>query len=128
MDRWTIALVDDRVDSAELLTYALQKTFVDVNVHSCSPFEVLSDTVRPSAVVTRYRLSGRVDGLELIRQLRENHFKGPILLISNSDELEPRALAAGADAFLSFEKWAELPSRLSALMLNRESSAPSEST
>jgi DNA-binding response OmpR family regulator len=116
----TLAIVDTRTESLELLTYALRKAFPKAQITACSQADLLDQRLSPSAVVTRYKLDGEIDGLELVRRMRARHFAGPIILVSNSDELGPKAAEAGADEFLSFDRWAELPAILSARLSKQQ--------
>jgi CheY-like chemotaxis protein len=120
--KWKVALVDDRPESIELLSYALRKNFRDLEVQTSCPEQVLDRPWDFQAVITRYRLLGNTDGIELTRKLRQKQYAAPIIMVSNADELAAAAMAAGVDEFISFERWTELPSRL-VLRLNRELSA-----
>jgi hypothetical protein len=67
-----------------------------------------------AAVVTRYKLFGGTDGLLFSALLRSAGFAGPIIMVSNSEEIAHQIHAAGINEFLSFERWSELPARLAA--------------
>ncbi|HEU5080485.1 MAG TPA: response regulator [Opitutaceae bacterium] len=112
---WTIALIDDKPDSQELISYAIKSTFpsIKLNAHASARDFINGFTKnRPTAVVTRQRLFGDMDGLSLARLLRSTGFPGPIVMITNAEELKNEAEKAGVNVFLSFDRWAELPSRL----------------
>gem|GEM_PF-3152031 len=112
---WTVAIVDDQPEARELLTYALKTTFPRIKVlEPSSPGWLLDHlTTHPlSAVVTRYKLFGGMDGLLFSALLRSAGFAGPIIMVSNSEEVASQTRAAGINEFLSFERWSELPARL----------------
>jgi len=113
---WTIALVDDHSDSRELLRYALRRRFRQARIIEPSSVQSLLQMVphQLAAVVTRYKLFGEINGLELTHQLRSAGFKSRIIMLSNAEEIAGAALAAGVDEFLSYSRWAELPDRLAA--------------
>lgn len=113
--RLIIAIVDDQVDSRELLRYALRRKFPEAQL--IEPVSALAlvqkeDLSQVSAVVTRYKLFGNINGLQLATQLRSAGFRGRVIMLSNAEELAGVAGAAGVDEFLSFSRWAELPERL----------------
>ena len=60
-------------------------------------FHIMQD--RPDFVVTDFQMP-HLDGVELIQHLRDFGFEAPILMISNHPLVRPRALSAGATAFL----------------------------
>ena len=120
---WTVALVDDQPDARELLSYALKASFPRIQLLEPQSPGWLLDHLKSlalEAVVTRYKLFGGMDGLLFSALLRSAGFSGPIIMVSNSEEIAAQALAAGISEFLSFSRWSELPSRL-ALHLQRTS-------
>ena len=112
---WRIALIDDKPDSKELISYAIKSTFPTITVQPhASAREFINGFAkeRPTAVVTRQRLFGDLDGITMARLLRGSGFLGPIVMITNAEEMRDEAEKAGINVFLSFDRWAELPSRL----------------
>ena len=128
---WTVAIVDDQPDARELLTYALKTTFPRIQILEPSSPGWLLDHLKQhplAAVVTRYKLFGGMDGLLFSALLRSAGFAGPIVMVSNSEEIASQVKAAGINEFLSFERWSELPSRLALhLQANAMESALPES-
>lgn len=115
----TVALIDDRPESKDLIGYAIKSSFPSIRVREHASAREFIDglaTERPAAVITRQRLYGDMDGLSLTRVLRSSGFSGPILMITNAEELRAEAEQAGISAFMSFDRWAELPSRLASLL------------
>lgn len=112
---WTVAIVDDQPDARELLAYALKTTFPCIQILEPSSPGWLLDHFKQlplAAVVTRYKLFGETDGLLFSALLRSGGFNGPIIMISNSEEIANKTNAAGITEFLSFDRWSELPARL----------------
>ncbi|HEY9154759.1 MAG TPA: response regulator [Opitutaceae bacterium] len=119
---WTVAIVDDQPDARELLTYALRATYPRIQIMEPNSPGWLLDHLheRPvEAVVTRYKLFGGMDGLLFSALLRSAGFSGPIIMVSNSEEIANQIDAAGINEFISFERWSELPTRL-ALQLQKQ--------
>lgn len=119
----TVALVDPEPDSIDLLRYAIKSGLPRTQISEPKSGEALLESFsrsRPDAIVTRQKLLGKLDGIALVQALRAAGYVGPVIMISNSPELESRALGAGATEFLPYDRWSELPVRLTALISGPE--------
>lgn len=115
---WTFAVIDDDPHARELVSYALKTSYPGCQIVCVERGETMlnADALdQITAVIT----DSTAGGADFIRRLRASRFLGPVLMLSNSDEKEAEARAAGADEFLSFERWAEAPARLATLILGR---------
>lgn len=103
MPRPLIFLVDDDAAVAESLSVLLQSEDYEVRVCS-SAEEFLTDDRRHVAagVVLDIKLEG-ISGLDLLRQLNEESFAVPVVMISGhaDDDSRQRAMDLGAAGFLS---------------------------
>ena len=119
ISEFSIALIDDQPDSLDLLRYAIKSRLPRTRISAPKSGEIFLQNFsqeRPDAVVTRQKLIGNLNGLSLIRTLRQRGFLGPIIMITNSPELEAEAFVVGASDFLTFDRWSELPRRLETLL------------
>jgi two-component system NtrC family sensor kinase len=123
----TILLIDDSVTFREALAEALEGAGYTVQV-AASGEEGLRIAVaeRPRAVIVDSVLPG-IDGSTVIRRLRlDTGLRSvPCLLLTGSEDhhMEPRALEAGADAFLRKDEHTEvILARLAALLRSASSS------
>jgi len=97
----TILLVDDNADGILARRSVLQELGYTV-VSACSGHEALklAATEKFDLVITDYKMSP-VDGLELIRRLRDSQFKQPIILLTGfADNLGLRPDTTGADVVI----------------------------
>jgi DNA-binding NtrC family response regulator len=118
---WTVAIVDDQPDARELLSYALKTTFPRIQIMEPNSPGWLLDHLNQhpvAAIVTRYKLFGGMNGLLFSALLRSAGFGGPIIMVSNAEEIAGQIHAAGINEFINFERWSELPARL-ALQLQK---------
>ncbi|MDO8545215.1 MAG: response regulator [Opitutaceae bacterium] len=101
-------VVDDNVDGRSLLVRTLRRKFPHASVTECrDATEALriAATERLDAIVTHR--AWEVDGLTLIRELRQANPSVPIVMVSGIDRSEP-ARAAGATSFLNYDEWLRL--------------------
>ena len=123
-----ILIVEDQKEMADLLVKRLRKFFsADVCTDGQSALEFL-DVYTYSAVVLDIMLP-KVDGLTVVRKIREKGNDVPILLLTAKGDLDDRVkgLNAGADDYLGkpFE-FDELLARLQALVRrSRQKTSPS---
>ncbi len=97
----TILLVDDNADGIMARRSVLEELGYIVVPARCGS-EALKLTEKQSfdLIITDYRMSP-VDGLELIRKLREAQFTKPIILLTGfAENLGLRAESTGADAVI----------------------------
>src|SRR5688500_4686250 len=95
-------IVDDDADSAFLACRNLQSVFphatVDQVLSGPAALELLRDH-EFSAIVTDYRMPW-MDGLTLVRKIRETNSHTPIIMRTAMEDLEDAARAAGVDFVL----------------------------
>ena len=97
----TILLVDDNADGIMARQSVLQELGYLVVPAGCGSEALkLAEKQSFDLIITDYRMSP-VDGLELIRKLREAHFIKPIILLTGfADNLGLRPESTGADAVI----------------------------
>jgi CheY-like chemotaxis protein len=98
-------IVDHHRDNRFLLTKTLLRKYPDAKIHeheeSQGALSVVMEGRLAAAVIHR---ADDMDGIFLIRRIREANAKLPILSISGFDRRE-QTLAAGASAFLHYDAW-----------------------
>ena len=103
-------IVDDDADSAFLACRNLQSVFphatVDQVLSGPAALELLRDH-EFSAIVTDYRMPW-MDGLTLVRKIRETNSQTPIIMRTAMEDLEDAARAAGVDFVLPWFRWRDL--------------------
>lgn len=102
MTRGTILLVDDDVRWSETVAGVLRDAGFDVHLaHDGDQATALLERETPALAILDVHLS-RLNGIQLLRNLRERHPSMPVLMISGDDQaaVQDRALAEGASAFL----------------------------
>ena len=107
-DRFLI--VDDDADSTFLARRNLQSVFPQATVEHVqsgpAALEVLRDN-EFTAIITDYRMPW-MDGLTLVRKIREMNLNMPIIMRTAMEDLENAARAAGVDYVLPWFRWREL--------------------
>lgn len=107
-DRFLI--VDDDADSTFLARRNLQAVFPLAIVEHAQSGQAALDLLRErsfSAIVTDYRMPW-MDGLTLVRRIRELGHHMPIVMRTAMEDLENAARAAGVDYVLPWFRWREL--------------------
>jgi DNA-binding NtrC family response regulator len=103
-------IVDDDADSTFLARRNLQAVFPQATIdHVESGNEALA-ALRDSeftAVITDYRMPW-MDGLTLVRKIRELNLHMPVIMRTAMEDLEIAARAAGVDYVLPWYRWREL--------------------
>lgn len=103
-------IVDDDADSTFLACRNLQQVFPDATVDQVqsgpAALEVLRDH-EYTAIITDYRMPW-MDGLTLVRKIREANINTPIIMRTAMENLENTARAAGVDYVLPWFRWREL--------------------
>jgi CheY-like chemotaxis protein len=101
-------IVDNNRDNRFLLTKTLLRKYPAAKIHehedSEGAMKVVNAADLSAAVVHR---AADMDGIFLIRMMREAKPKLPILSVSGFDRRE-QAYAAGANAFLHYDAWLSL--------------------
>ena len=103
-------IVDDDADSTflarrNLLTAFPQATIVQVETGQAALEALAKEEF--TAIVTDYRMPW-MDGLTLVRKIREMHIHVPIIMRTAMEDLEAQARAAGVDYVLPWFRWREL--------------------
>jgi CheY-like chemotaxis protein len=103
-------IVDDDADSTFLARRNLQTVFPDAIVEHVASGQAALELLRQhefTAVVTDYRMPW-MDGLTLVRKIRELNLHMPIVMRTAMEDLENAARAAGVDYVLPWFRWREL--------------------
>jgi CheY-like chemotaxis protein len=110
-------VVDDNHDSRFLLTKTLLRKFPQSIVQECQDSEPAQTEARNGQLdaIVAHR-SADMDGLTLIRTLRQANPAVPIIMVSGIDRTA-EALAAGATEFLNYDQWQRIGSVIAARFL-----------
>jgi CheY-like chemotaxis protein len=103
-------IVDDDADSTFLARRNLQTVFPQASIdHVESGNEALASLQAHeyTAVITDYRMPW-MDGLTLVRKIREMNLHLPVIMRTAMEDLEIAARAAGVDYVLPWYRWREL--------------------
>jgi two-component system, chemotaxis family, chemotaxis protein CheY len=103
-------IVDDDADSTFLARRNLQTVFPHATVEHAASGQAALDLLREqefTAVITDYRMPW-MDGLTLVRKIRELNLHMPIVMRTAMEDLENAARAAGVDYVLPWFRWREL--------------------
>lgn len=103
-------IVDDDADSTFLARRNLLTVFPAASVEHALSGQAALDLLRAgeySAVITDYRMPW-MDGLTLVRRIRELNLHMPIVMRTAMEDLENAARAAGVDYVLPWFRWREL--------------------
>ena len=103
-------IVDDDADSTFLARRNLQTVFPDALVEHVQSGPAALDLLRDqefTAIVTDYRMPW-MDGLTLVRKIREMQLHMPIIMRTAMEDMENAARAAGVDYVLPWFRWREL--------------------
>ena len=101
----TFVVIDFHPESRFLLVKTLQRKFPNATIYESDDAEKAIELVRAvnlAAVITHRTFE--VEGVELVRMLRNADPKVPIVMVSGIDR-EAAALAAGANTFLHYDEW-----------------------
>jgi two-component system, chemotaxis family, chemotaxis protein CheY len=103
-------IVDDDADSTFLARRNLQAVFPHALVDHVESGNLALETLRQrefTAIITDYRMPW-MDGLTLVRKIRELGIHTPIVMRTAMEDLENAARAAGVDFILPWYRWREL--------------------
>jgi DNA-binding response OmpR family regulator len=103
-------IVDDDADSTFLARRNLQAVFPQAVVEQVQSGHAALEALRTqefTAVITDYRMPW-MDGLTLVRKIREQGLHMPIVMRTAMEDLENAARAAGVDYVLPWFRWREL--------------------
>ena len=116
-------IIDDNADSRFLLVKTLLRKFPEAILQETQDGEsalAMVQTEGLDAVVVHR--AAEVDGLTLIRMLREAHSTMPIVMVSGIDRAKT-SIEAGATTFLSYDAWLRIGTVVAEL-LDQKNSAP----
>lgn len=103
-------IVDDDADSTFLARRNLLQVFPDAQIEHAANGQAALDLLLHrefSVVITDYRMPW-MDGLTLVRKIREKGLHMPIILRTAMEDLEGQARAAGVDYVLPWFRWRAL--------------------
>lgn len=103
-------IVDDDADSTFLARRNLQNVFPHATVDQVQSGHAALEALRQNeytAVITDYRMPW-MDGLTLVRKIREMNLHMPIVMRTAMEDLENAARAAGVDYVLPWFRWRDL--------------------
>lgn len=103
-------VIDFHAESRYLLVKTLRRKFPDAQIYEMDDADKAIDIAREvtlAAVITHRTFD--VEGVELVRRLRDADPAVPIIMVSGMDR-EEAALAAGANCFLSYDQWLRIGS------------------
>ena len=103
-------IVDDDADSTFLARRNLEAVFPNASVDHVQSGPAALELLRReefTAIVTDYRMPW-MDGLTLVRKIREMNLHMPIVMRTAMEDLDHAARAAGVDYVLPWFRWREL--------------------
>lgn len=103
-------IVDDDADSTFLARRNLLSAFPKATVVQVETGQAALDALAReefTAIITDYRMPW-MDGLTLVRKIREMQISVPIIMRTAMEDLEEQARAAGVDYVLPWFRWREL--------------------
>jgi two-component system chemotaxis response regulator CheY len=103
-------IVDDDPDSTFLARRNLLQVFPSAAVEHAQSGPAALEKLSGhdfTAIVTDYRMP-RMDGITLVRKIRELGYQMPIILRTAMEDLEGQARAAGVDYVLPWFRWRDL--------------------
>lgn len=123
---YTFLIVDDNPDSRFLLVKTLLRKFPQAGLEETQDGEsaVALARAKPLDAMVVHR-AAEVDGLTLVKMLRQISPTVPIVMVSGLDRSRT-AIEAGATTFLSYEEWLRIGTVVAELVTPRTapSSAP----
>lgn len=106
----SFVVIDYHAESRYLLVKTLRRKFPQAIVHESEDAEKAIEIARAvnlAAIITHRTFE--MEGVELVRRLRDADPKVPIIMVSGIDR-SSAALAAGASAFLHYDEWLRIGS------------------
>ena len=103
-------IVDDDADSTFLARRNLLSVFPHAGITQVQTGQAALDALKQkefTAIITDYRMPW-MDGLTLVRKIREMSIHVPIIMRTAMEDLESQARAAGVDYVLPWFRWREL--------------------
>lgn len=103
-------IVDDDADSTFLARRNLLTAFPKASIVQVETGQAALEALNGqefTAIITDYRMPW-MDGLTLVRKIREKNIHVPIVMRTAMEDLEEQARAAGVDYVLPWFRWREL--------------------
>ena len=98
-----VVVVEDDVQLRQALTASLRSMGIEVLAQSCDGLEALDALadLHPDLILTDCQMP-RLDGISLVRRLRQRGDDTPVIMISGQDDPQVRnlAMAAGVNQYL----------------------------
>jgi DNA-binding response OmpR family regulator len=119
-------IVDDDADSTFLARRNLLNAFPAATVVQVETGQAALDALNReefTAVITDYRMPW-MDGLTLVRKIREMQLHVPIIMRTAMEDLEEQARSAGVDYVLPWFRWRELGEVVKEVLHCNSSSRP----
>jgi CheY-like chemotaxis protein len=116
-------VVDDNGDSRQLLVNTLARKYPGAlfhEFHNGDPAVVAAQRTDISAIIAHRTYD--YDGETLVRLFRRANPTVPIIMVSGYDRTA-RAIAAGADAFLNYDRWLMIGTVVAEMMAAKNSGA-----
>jgi CheY-like chemotaxis protein len=115
-----VLLVDDDAEKRFLIAHHITKVFTDVEVSlvecDCGATAIAHlEKDRVDALVTDNSMSP-VNGIELIKWLRERDRALPVIMVTGNPEIEKAAVKAGASVVLASQQFSEVGAVLKNLL------------
>ena len=119
-------IVDDNPDSRFLLVKTLLRKFPNAVLRECQDGSTAVNLAKSASLdALIVHRAEEVDGLTLIRMLRQVNTKVPIVMVSGIDRSK-ESVEAGATCFLSYEAWLCIGTVVSDLLSGGAQSNPSD--
>lgn len=112
-------IIDDHAEGRFLISKTLLRKFPKSTIVECQSTEAAFrelETRNVSLIITHRTFE--FEGIALLRELRERAPEVPMLMTSGIDRREA-ALAAGANAFLTYDEWLMVGNRVATLLTER---------
>jgi CheY-like chemotaxis protein len=112
-------VIDDNPDGRFLVSKTLLRKFPNAVLSECQTAEAAFQLLNRGdevSLITAHR-TFELDGVSLVRELRARRPAVPILMLSGIDRREA-ALAAGANAFLTYDEWLMVGNHVAAMLEN----------
>lgn len=121
-------IVDDNSDSRFLLVKTLLRKFPQAVLQECQDGDAAIAIARMEKLdaIIAHR-AAEVDGLTLIRMLRQTNPKVPIVMVSGLDRSQ-EAMAAGATCFLSYDAWLRIGTVVAELLSSGAEKSATDAT
>ena len=118
----TFLIVDDNPDGRFLISKTLLRKFPKSAIVECQSAEAAFRelTARKVSLIVTHR-THEFEGIALIEELRKRAPDVPLVMTSGIDRREP-AIAAGADAFLTYDEWLMVGNHVAQLLTDRAGS------